>query len=201
MIVAVSRCQRSHLQIFSEEIAMVDVEANRAAQRELYGEPLGDVLGRCRAVLGLNQARLAEALGLSAPMVSQVTSGQRIKIGHPAAVRRLQAMVATLPEVERGELSVEEALRRVEDSGAAGEALTGTTRRVSFQETAGVVQALFRGVASATDHLDAAALLADRHPEIAELLRVYGAGRLDAAVAHAERVAAQTRRPASRSGE
>jgi transcriptional regulator of aromatic amino acid metabolism len=163
---------------------MAAVEANRAAQRELYGEPLGDVLGRCRAVLGLTQARLATVLGISAPMLSQVMSAHRIKIGNPSAVRRLQVMVEAVGEVERGALAVDAALLQIEAAGGSGEALTGTTRRASSHETAAAVQAMFRSVASATDHLAAADLLTASHPAVAELLRVYGAGSLDDAVAH-----------------
>ena len=58
---------------------------------------LGDVLDRCRAVLGLNQSRLAALLGISAPMLSQVMSAQRIKIGNPNAVRAVGSACATNP--------------------------------------------------------------------------------------------------------
>ncbi|WP_229051718.1 helix-turn-helix domain-containing protein [Aeromicrobium sp. Leaf350] len=166
---------------------MADVESNRAAQREIYGAPLGDVLGRCREVLGLNQSQLAAVLGISAPMLSQVMSGQRIKIGNPSAVRRLQVMVEVLDDVASGAVGVSDALARIDDAGASGEALTGTARRVSARDTAGAVQAVFRGVAAATDHLGAADLLEESHPAIAELLRTYGAGSLDDAVAHLSR--------------
>ncbi|GAA1751812.1 DNA-binding protein [Aeromicrobium alkaliterrae] len=166
---------------------MADVEANRAAQRDLYGEVLGDVLDRCRTVLGLNQSRLAAVLGISAPMLSQVMSAQRIKIGNPAAVRRLQVMVDVLEDVASGTVTVDAALELVERAGATGEALTGTTRRVSDRDTAAAVQALFRSVAAATDHLAAADLVAARYPEVADMLRTYGAGRLDDAVAHLTR--------------
>lgn len=166
---------------------MADVDANRAAQRELYGEPLGDVLDRCRAVLGLNQSRLAALLGISAPMLSQVMSAQRIKIGNPNAVRRLQVMVECVAGVETGGLTIEQALAEVADAGASGEALTGTARRASPRETAATVQAVFRSVASATDHLAAADAVAARFPAVADLLRTYGAGSLDEAAAHLTR--------------
>ncbi len=166
---------------------MADVEANRAAQRELYGEPLGDVLGRCRAVLQLNQSRLAALLGISAPMLSQVMSAQRIKIGNPNAVRRLQVMVECVAGVEAGGLTIEQALAEVADAGASGEALTGTARRTSPRETAAAVQAVFRSVASATDHLAAADAVAQQFPAVADLLRTYGAGSLDEAAAHLTR--------------
>ena len=155
---------------------MADVEANRAAQRELYGEPLGDVLGRCRAVLQLNQSRLAALLGISAPMLSQVMSAQRIKIGNPNAVRRLQVMVECVAGVEAGGLTIEQALAEVADAGASGEALTGTARRTSPRETAAAVQAVFRSDA-----------VAQQFPAVADLLRTYGAGSLDEAAAHLTR--------------
>jgi hypothetical protein len=44
--------------------------------------------------------------------------------------------------------------------------------------------ALLRSVAAAGDIIDAADSLAPSHPELAEFLRVYGAGRTSDAVAH-----------------
>jgi len=46
---------------------------------------------------------------------------------------------------------------------------------------------VLRAVASATEILQAAELLEAQHAELAEVLRVYGAGRSDEAVAHYER--------------
>ena len=67
------------------------VEQNREVQRQLYGEPLGDLAGRIRAALALTQAGLAEVLGLSTPMLSQLLSRQRAKIGNSQVLGRLQA--------------------------------------------------------------------------------------------------------------
>ena len=47
----------------------------RELQRELYGAPLGEVGADVMKALGLTQGRLAEALGLSAPMLSQLMTG------------------------------------------------------------------------------------------------------------------------------
>ena len=52
------------------------------------------------------------------------------------------------------------------------------------RDRARVVQDLLRATDSAEELLHAAALLETRHPRIAELLRVYGAGRTDEAVEH-----------------
>ena len=79
----------------------------REQQRALYGEPLGDLVSRVAAGLQLTQGRLAETIGLSAPMLSQLVSGQRVKIGNPAVVHRLGALVRLLtdaPKLSRGEL-------------------------------------------------------------------------------------------------
>lgn len=164
---------------------MADVTANRAAQREIYGEPLGVIVDRCRVVLGLTQASVAALLGISAPMLSQVMSGQRIKIGNPGAVERLRVMVDATTAVADGRLEVTEAIARIETAGVAGELLTGSTsRRGNAREDAERIQALFRRVAAASDYLTVAARVEDTQPGIARLLRVYGAGRADDAVAH-----------------
>ncbi|TQJ16985.1 helix-turn-helix domain-containing protein [Kribbella jejuensis] len=64
---------------------------NVRQQVELYGEPLGEVVRRVTAALGLTQGGLAQVIGLSAPMLSQLVSAQRVKIGNPAVVARLRA--------------------------------------------------------------------------------------------------------------
>lgn len=163
---------------------MVDVAANREAQRQMYGEPLGGIVDRCRSVLGVTQARIAALLGISAPMLSQVMSGQRIRIGNPEAVQRLQVMVEAVEAVEAGQIAVEEAVAQIAAAQTSADVLTGTTRRAAPRDTASAIQALFRRVASATECLEAAAAIESTHPEIARVLRTYGAGRLDDAVAH-----------------
>lgn len=159
--------------------------AGREAQAEIYGEPLGDILARCGRVLGLNQAQLAAVLGISAPMLSQLVNGRRVKIGNPVAAQRLQVMHDAVETIERGDLTVEEALGRIAQVHGGGEILT--TRRSTRDDVVGEVQDLFRRVASASDHLAAAELLAGTYPEIAEMLRVYGAGRTDEARDHLAR--------------
>ena len=58
-------------------------------QVELYGEPLRDRFRRVIDVYGISQRRLAGVLGLSAPMLSQLISATRTKIGNPAVYERL----------------------------------------------------------------------------------------------------------------
>lgn len=64
---------------------------NIQQQIELYGEPLGETVRRVLGPLGLTQGGLAQVIGLSAPMLSQLVSAQRVKIGNPAVMSRLRA--------------------------------------------------------------------------------------------------------------
>jgi transcriptional regulator with XRE-family HTH domain len=66
--------------------------ANRHRQCELYGAPLGDRVRALTAALGITQARLARTLGMSPPMLSQLASGRRVKIGDPAVLARLMLL-------------------------------------------------------------------------------------------------------------
>ena len=80
------------------------VQRNIALQREWYGEPLGDRVRRLVVAFDVSQAYLAEVLGISAPMLSQVMSGRRAKIGNPVVLARLimlERKVLT-PEVAAG---------------------------------------------------------------------------------------------------
>ncbi|AOT59869.1 MULTISPECIES: transcriptional regulator [Streptomyces] len=166
----------------------------RELQRSWYGEPLGALFRRLIDDLGLNQARLAAILGLSAPMLSQLMSGQRAKIGNPAVVQRVQALQELAGQVADGSVSAVEAADRMEEikKSQGGSVLTAsgqspvgsgapTVRRVVRE-----IQSLLRSVAAAGDIIDAADSLAPAHPELAEFLRVYGAGRTAEAVAHYE---------------
>ncbi|WP_410784719.1 DNA-binding protein [Kribbella sp. C-35] len=65
---------------------------NLQQQVELYGEPLGEVVRRITGGLGLTQGGLAQVIGLSAPMLSQLVSAHRVKIGNPAVMSRLRAV-------------------------------------------------------------------------------------------------------------
>lgn len=162
-------------------------EEGRQAQAALYGAPLGDILSRCGSKLGLNQSQLAVLLGISAPMLSQLVHAKRIKIGNPNAVHRLQVMHEAVADVERGNLTAEAAIESIGAAGSGDEFFTGTTRRTNAGDIALAIQSLFRQVASASQFLAAADEVAEISPEIAEILRTYGAGRADEAIAHATR--------------
>lgn len=119
-------------------------EDNREKQRELYGAPLADIGARITAELGLTQGRLAELIGVSAPMLSQVLSGHRTKFGNPAAVKRLAALndlAAVAPQLTRAQL--EERLSEIQgltvtltNAGEESNTLAELRRRASAQELA-----------------------------------------------------------------
>ncbi|MBH5335975.1 DNA-binding protein [Streptomyces pactum] len=164
----------------------------RELQRSWYGEPLGALFRRLIDDLGLNQARLASVLGLSAPMLSQLMSGQRAKIGNPAVVQRVQALQELSSQVADGRVSAAEAAERMEEikKTAGGSVLnaqpTASTGAPTVRRVVREIQSLLRSVAAAGDIIEAADSLAPTHPELAEFLRVYGAGRTADAVAHYE---------------
>ncbi|TDD67337.1 helix-turn-helix domain-containing protein [Actinomadura rubrisoli] len=191
-------------------VAEGTVVRNRALQTEWYGEPLGDRVRRLLDRLGLSQSGLANVLGLSAPMLSQLMSGQRAKISNPAVLHRLLAVEEFAADPAFDGLTaagVKERLREISaESAAATTGLRAATsdrvaagrarrdrapdgrmeddRRVASESAARLVQALLREVASAAEIDDAAALIDERFPELAELLRVYGNGRTSEAEAH-----------------
>jgi predicted transcriptional regulator len=167
----------------------------RELQSQWYGEPLGTLFRRLIDDLGLNQARLATVLGLSAPMLSQLMSGQRAKIGNPAVVQRVQALQELAGEVARGDISAGDATQRMEEikRTAGGSVLNNTAQggpggnaQTPVKRIVREIQALLRSVSDAADILDASAALAEKHPELSEFLRVYGAGRTADAVKHYE---------------
>lgn len=163
-----------------------DVERNRGQQAAWYGEPVGDSVRRLTSALELTQGQVATIIGLSAPMLSQLASGQRAKIANPAVLARLQALAALaedpgLPDLSRAELARRvAAVRDLEPTGL----LTTASAPTASGAGAGAVQTLLRAVASAGEVEQAAALLAGPHPGLAEVLRVYGLGRTAEARAH-----------------
>ncbi|CNF50344.1 Uncharacterised protein [Mycobacterium tuberculosis] len=193
-------------------VAEDTVARNRALQTEWYGEPLGDRVRPLLGRLGLSQSGLAGVLGLSAPMLSQLMSGQRAKISNPAVLHRLMAVEDLVADPGFGALPAADVRARLEEIRAATAATTSGLRMAESgrataagipaagraggavkggqggagraAEPARLVQALLREVASAAEIDAAADLIADRFPELAEVLRVYGTGRTGEAEAH-----------------
>ena len=192
------------------------VVRNRALQTEWYGEPLGDRVRPLLDRLGLSQSGLAGVLGLSAPMLSQLMSGQRAKISNPAVLHRLMAVEEMVASPGFGAMTAAEVKERLEEIGAESAATTSGLRMATSErvpsagratagqgagpgegeggdpsargrgpaESARLVQTVLREVASAAEIEDAAALIAERFPDLAEVLRVYGNGRASEAEAH-----------------
>ena len=74
--------------------------AASARQTEIYGESWAVRLHRLMAAYRLSQARLAGVIGLSAPMLSQLISGQRVKISNPAVYGRIVGLEEALADPE-----------------------------------------------------------------------------------------------------
>ena len=188
---------------------MEDVVAQRARQVQLYGEPLGVIIESIGTSLGLTQGGIAKVLGLSAPMLSHLVSGRRVKIGNPMAHTRLLQLRALAADVSAGRLTAEQAETVLPQIAASNDSWTtshslsgsgGTAGPTSTEPEAGnqttadpaavirAIQELFRHVADAGDWLAAATAIEAEHPTIAEVLRTYGASRTSTAQAHWHRV-------------
>lgn len=152
------------------------VQRNVALQREWYGEPLGDRVRRLVVAFDVSQAYLAEVLGISAPMLSQVMSGRRAKIGNPVVLARMIMLErkCLIPEVAAGRKeALIAALEDVKDARP-------TVGRDNIPVAAAVADdrlalAALREIAEDEDLTEAAKRLDDDFPAIADLLRRAGA--------------------------
>lgn len=167
------------------------LERNREAQAELYGEALGPLFRRLNAAFGLTQAQLAATIGVSAPMLSQLMSAQRVKIGNPAVIQRIHAISSLAADVSAGRVAADDVARRLDEVRGFSGVLTRTSADAAPAEPKGeaadvvwAVRSLFRAVASGQELEDVANAIGADHPGLAELIRVYGVGRRDDALAH-----------------
>jgi len=135
---------------------------NRERQRELYGEPLGDRVRRLQAALGVSQARLAEGLGLSGAMLSQLVSARRVKIGDPAVLAR---MILLDTYVRRLPVGAPPRAAEVLDR------LRETRPHLGVPAGVGEPADALRAVAEPAQLVAAASVLRPRFPAIAEVLR------------------------------
>lgn len=151
------------------------VARNVALQREWYGEPLGDRVRRLVVAFDVSQAQLAEVLGLSAPMLSQLMSGRRAKIGNPAVLARmvmLERRVLT-PEVASGDpAAIRAALQQVRDSRPTlGRDTLPVEEHGDLEEHRdGVLIAALRALAPRAELAVAAHLLRQQCPSLARML-------------------------------
>lgn len=136
---------------------------NIAQQVKLYGQPLSERFGNVVQAYGITQRRLAEVLGLSAPMLSQLNSGRRIKIGNPAVYERLVML-----EQRIGTPDIEETLAAVE---ASQPVLSTTQIEAGIHSETNTVAALAHVVPQ--QELEAAVdLLGDTAPTLAKVVRL-----------------------------
>lgn len=163
-------------------------QANREAQRAAYGEALKEIFDRIRQAFRLNQASLAHILGLSAPMLSQLNSAQRVKIGNPAVLSRVHQLNDLVDELAAGQVGEHELAARLEEIKNSKGSLGRTTKVMAEQAPDAVLVAgirnLLRAVASGSELRDAADELQQAHPKLAEVLRIYGTGPAHPAVEH-----------------
>lgn len=163
-------------------------QVNREAQRAAYGEALNETFDRIRQAFGLNQAGLAEILGLSAPMLSQLNSAQRVKIGNPAVLSRVHQLNDLVEELAAGQVAEQDVTAKLEEIKNSKGSLGRTTKMMAERAPDAVVVAgirnLLRAVASGAELRSAAAQLQEQHPALAEVLNIYGTGPAHPAVEH-----------------
>jgi transcriptional regulator with XRE-family HTH domain len=147
------------------------VQRNVALQREWYGEPLGDRVRRLVVAFDVSQAQLADVLGISPPMLSQLMSGRRAKIGNPAVLARmvmLERRVLT-PDVASGAPeAIRRALDEVRDSRPT---VTRGSIPVDEGEPEDGALVALRRAAARDELIGAAEALDGRFPSVAGLLR------------------------------
>jgi transcriptional regulator with XRE-family HTH domain len=147
------------------------VQRNVALQRQWYGEPLGDRVRRLVVAFAVSQTQLADVLGISPPMLSQLMSGRRAKIGNPAVLARmvmLERRVLT-PDVASGDpAALRRALDEVRDSQPT--VSLGSLPVEEGEPDDGALAAL-RRAANRDELIGAAEALGMRYPMVAELLR------------------------------
>lgn len=176
---------------------------NLELQRQWYGAPLGELCRDLCALFGVTQSGLAEVIGISPAMLSLVMRGQRARIANPDAAARLSAALHLAHEVRAGSVppdAVADRLAEVRSSRTPGQDSLGAGVPTGLPAEGGGLapeadlrfvrrlRELLTSTAGAVDLLDAADLVADRHPGLAEILRTCGAGRTDEAVALVRRL-------------
>jgi transcriptional regulator with XRE-family HTH domain len=143
------------------------VRRNRELQRRFYGEPLGDRLRRLLGALGVSQTVLADTLGLSPPMLSQLMSGRRVKIGTPAVWGRLVMLEERVAGGLAGDRAAVVALLAEVRAAEPRAAVPSVRRRTPDDRSC----ELLRTVAGPDELARAAETLDGGFPSLASLLR------------------------------
>ena len=147
------------------------VQRNLTLQREWYGEPLGDRIRRLVVAFDVSQTQLADVLGISAPMLSQVMSGRRAKIANPVVLIRLimlERKILTVA-VARGD---KDALRAALEDVRNSKPSVDQDALPSYQNRPDVVAVMaLRRVARPAELQAAAHTVRNHHPWLADLLQ------------------------------
>ena len=77
----------------------------RRQQVELYGESVDVLARKCEGLLGLGVSALADTIRLSVPMLTQLLTGERVRIGNPIATARLIRLREFTDQLLSGEAS------------------------------------------------------------------------------------------------
>lgn len=80
----------------------VEPDVRRAEQRELYGEPVDALCRRALVHLGLAEREVAATIGISGPMLAQLVSARRVRLGNPVATYRLTRLRELIDQVADG---------------------------------------------------------------------------------------------------
>ena len=84
---------------------MDETAERRRQQVALYGESVDVLARKCEGLLGLSVPALADVIGLSVPMLTQLLTGARVRIGNPIAIERLTRLGEFTDQLLRGEAS------------------------------------------------------------------------------------------------
>ena len=162
-------------------------------QTRQYGETLRSLIKRIGDEFDLNNRQIASLIGISTPMLSQVQTGARQGIKQPEAAMRLNALRLVCYDLRQGRIEKAEAWSLLESiRHASGEALMvlATPRNratgVSLQWVR-VVQQVLWAAASAEEIGQAATILDEFFPDLAEMLRVCGLAQTGEVVRYVER--------------
>jgi len=139
------------------------VRRNLEKQREYYGEIFGERARRLVVGYDISQAQLADVLGVSAPMLSQVMSGRRQKMANPAVWARL-VMLERILQTVPGDEQLRDGLATVREATAAAAVLSAAA-----PDRASVVQGL-RELCSPMVLSECAHQVAVTSPELARVL-------------------------------
>lgn len=85
-----------------------DPEQRRTQQTELYGASVDRIVDVVQTQTGLGPAEIASTIGVSVPMFTQVHTGRRVRIGNPAAIRRLRRLHEFAEQLAEGLADVDD---------------------------------------------------------------------------------------------